>query len=364
MKLNRILVFKCFVRHIRIPVKTLIIIQVIAAISTLVSLGQPYLYSMLVDEVMINKRIDLLWFIVLSMVILFLLGGGLAALSTFLSVRFRNIINLETKSKLIQKLMKKCIMDVTNLDVGKEQKLLEEDSGIVAAFFQDHVGGFLSALLYTVVYFGLMFFISPWLSIAIILFIPIMILFGYFIGKKYNNYQEEIWGINSANVSFLFNAIQKWREIKIQKLESFFSKEYEERLKPERRKLLTWMLYYALNGLFYEFKSGFVNNVLMYFLGGILIITGQLTIGMLLLFMSYLTSFSKNLDLVIQLLTDFSGNKAVYERIIKALNFSGENKKDLQRKNADIKIESLTFSYGKELPNVLTNISFDFVFAK
>lgn len=364
MKFNRFSVLKRLIQRINIPAHLVLVLQLLAIISTVVSLVTPYLYSLLVDEVMTNGKINLLYYIIPAMISIFVMQIGFSALSTFLSVRYNNAVNLEMKTQLFHRLMKRDIADVVNIDVGAEQKLLEQDSGVVSSFFTGQIASFLTSFLYATIYVALMLLISPWLSLAVVVFIPLTIMFGKYTGKKFNVMQNALWQIGSKNNNFLFDTIQKWREVKAQNLEKHLTQEYNNKLQPERKTLIGWMLYFALNGVFYDIKNGFVNNILMYFLGGLLIINGQLTIGSLLMFMSYMSSFSGNIDSIIKSITDFSGNKAVYDRLFHTLEYEVTPKERINDESLDILVENLTFSYTNDSPNVLTDVSYKFSYGK
>ena len=260
--------------------------------------------------------------------------------------------------------MKNNIADSINADIGAEQKLIEQDSSTVSGFFIGQIGGFLTTFLYVAIYLMLMIIINPWLSLAVIIFIPLTIVFGKYVGKKFNVNQNALWKIGAKNNNFLFDTIQKWREVKAQNLEDHLTKEYNDKLQPERKTLISWMLYFALNRVFYDIKNGLANNILMYFLGGIFIISGQLTIGSLLMFMSYMSSFSSNIDSIVKSITDFSGNRAVYDRLFQALEDEDIPKESVDNKNLDIFIENVTYAYGNDLPQVLTDISYRFLYGK
>lgn len=364
MEFNRFTVFKRLIKQINIPVLLVIILQTTAVISTAVSMATPYLYSLLVDEVMTKGRIPLLYYIIPSMIGIFAAEGCLSALSTFLSVRYQNTVNLEVKTKLFRRLMKDSLASSIKADIGAEQKLMEQDSCVVSDFFTGQIGGFLTAFLYVAIYLTLMVIISPWLSLAILVFIPLTMIFGKYIGRRFNSIRNSLWKIEAENQDFLFDTIQKWREVKAQNLEEHLTREYNDKLQPEREKLIDWMRYFALNGVFFDLKSGFVNNILMYFLGGLLIISGQLTIGSLLMFMSYVTAFSKNIDSIVKSITDFSGNQAVYDRLFHALEYEEAPKERVDQENLDLSIEHVTFSYGNHLPSVLLDISYKFSYGK
>lgn len=364
MKFNRLSVVKRLIKQVKISVRRIVLLQVLATLSMLVSLISPYLYSQLIDEVMANGKTTLLYTIIPAMIGIFAVGIGISALSTFLSVKYNNNVSLAVKSKMFSRQMKREIADVMDIDVGAEQKVIEEDSRVVSGFFIEQIGGFFTSFLYAAIYVGLMLLISPWLLLAVVIFIPLMIVFGRYTGKKYNFVNNGLWQISSKNNNFLFDTIQKWREVKAQNLEHNLVDEYNEKLKPECKTLLEWMLYFALNGIFYDVKSMLVNDVLMYFIGGLLIIDGQLTIGSFLMFMSYMSRFSAIIDSIINSITDFSGNKAIYERLINLLEYKETSKDSIVMDDLDIQVNALSFSYDKELSNVLTDVTCTFTKGK
>lgn len=104
----------------------------------------------------------------------------------------------------------------------------------------------------------------------------------------------------------------------------------------------------------------FVNNILIYFLGGLLIIDGQLTIGSLLMFMSYMSSFSENIDAIINSITDFSSNKTVFNRLFSAFEWQDIPKEPIESDNLDINVTDVTFSYSEGGSCVLTRVSYKF----
>ena len=79
------------------PVPLVFILQIVAVVSTGVSLVSPYLYSLLVDEVMTNSNVHLLYYIIPAMIGVLIVDVGLSALATVLSVRYNNAIRSENK---------------------------------------------------------------------------------------------------------------------------------------------------------------------------------------------------------------------------------------------------------------------------
>lgn len=365
MKYNRFSIFKklinksCAIR-IEISIKYAVLLGVLSLVSTGISLLSPFLYKLLIDNVMISGETNKLFPTISAMIGIFIAGVIISAISTFASVKFNNKINLATKTKVFKNLISKKIADILDPDVGNMQKLTEEDSSIISGFINGQIIGFFLSFLFAVTYFILMLIINPWLSLVSVLFIPIAILFGKFVGKNFNFFNNELWQIQSKNNTFLYDTIQKWREVKAQTLENQLTDEYIDKLKPELSVNFRWMRFYALKDLFYAFKNHFVQSLLLYFLGGLFIIWGQISIGALIMFMSYLSSLSSNVDSIINSITELKGNKAVFDRLFDVLDRLDDEKQNIQFENFDIDIHNVDFRYDKSLPLVLKNISFKF----
>lgn len=103
-----------------------------------------------------------------------------------------------------------------------------------------------------------------------------------------------------------------------------------------------------------------MQSLLLYFLGGLFIIWGQISIGALVMFMSYLSSLSANVDSIINSITELKGNKAAFDRLFNVLDVPECNKQSVKFDNYDIEICDINFKYDENLPLVLKNVSFKF----
>lgn len=364
MKYNRFSILKRLKAYFKIYPCLLIGIGIISVLTTTVSLISPYLYKILIDDVMSQGKLDLLKYVIVSMIGVFIVGTIMSAINTYFNNKLVNRVNLSVKQKLFAKLLSRDIATTYSIDVGNLNMRIEKDGGVISSFLVAQIVSFVCSFLFAIIYLTLMLIISPWLALISVFFIPVAIVFGRYTGKKFNKYRKELWNIGSKNKSFLFDTIQKWREVKSYTLETNLVHDYIEMLKPELGVNLKWMKFYALNNLFYAFKNNFVQNLVLYFVGGLLIIIGNTTIGSLLMFMSYMASLSSNVDTIINSITDFSGNKAVFERLFDLLNEIPKNRKDKNLITPNIKFNNVGFAYSEKSPMVLSDVSFDFEFGK
>ncbi|MDF2685538.1 MAG: hypothetical protein K0S55_719, partial [Clostridia bacterium] len=350
--------------HIDLCQKLLVLIGFITLIQSGISLLSPYLYKILIDEVMTAGKLELLKYVIPSMLGVFLISAALSGMNTYFNNKVTNKITLNLKRKMFNKIINKDIASWTSPDVGGLNNRIEADCNVVGGFAASQIVSFLSAFLFAALYLILMIIINPWLSVISVVFIPIAILFGRYTGGKFNKYNLELWQTGANNNSFLFDTIQKWREVKSNNIEDRLTDDYKNMLEPEMKINFKWMKYLALNDLFYAFKNDFVQKLLLFFVGGLFIISGSITIGGLLMFISYMQNLSANVDSIINSITAFAGNKAVYERLFEVLEEPAAEKQALKTKTPDIEIKNVSFAYNEKTDKVLSQINYSFGFGK
>lgn len=355
-------------RHLKISVtfskKLMIIGGILTLLITAVSLISPYLYKILVDDVMTAGRIDLLYYVIPAMVGVYLIKVVLSGIRTYVNKKFSYGTTLQTKSCLMQKFLDRDISEATGREIGKQSNNIEQDSGAVTTFLSSHIVGFITSILIAAVYMVLMLSISLWLGLLSVILLPLTIWFSNLIGNKYNAVNKENYEVKSKTQTHLFDTVQKWREIKTNTLEDQFSNEYDERLEPERGLNNKWMFYFALRDFFYGIKTQFVLKVLIYFVGGLFVISKDISIGELLMFISFMGSMESSLDSIMKSKTDFLSQKAVFERLFGILD-EPEPIKGLDcPENATVYLKDIDFAYGEGSDNVLEHASCEFISGK
>lgn len=103
-----------------------------------------------------------------------------------------------------------------------------------------------------------------------------------------------------------------------------------------------------------------VIKVLIYFVGGLFIITKDISIGELLMFISYMASMEASLATLMKSKTDFGGQKAVFERLYKILDEPERLKGQDYTQNATVYLQNVGFAYDGTESNVLENVSCEF----
>ena len=364
MKYTRRNIYRHLNEKISFSKRLMFIGGLLTLLITAVSLISPYLYKTLVDDVMTAGNIKLLYYVIPAMIGVNLIKVTVTGFRTYVHKKFSYAVMLEAKNRLMQKFLERDISMAAGKEIGTQSNNLEQDSGAVNTFLSNHIVDFVTSFIVAAIYMVLMININVWLGLLSVILLPLTIWVSQIIGNKYNFVNKESYEVKSKTTTHLFDTVQKWREIKTNTLEDQFSFEYDERLEPERKLNNKWMFYYALRDFFYGIKSQFVLKVLLYFVGGLFVISKDISIGELLMFINFMASMESALDSIIRSKADFLGQKAVFERLFKILDEPEPNKGADCPENAKICLRNIDFVYNEENGKVLEQVSCEFEYGK
>lgn len=335
------------------------LIIVLMTISTILGAVSPYLYSQFIDEVMMKRDIKLLPTIIIFMVVCYFFKALMDSLYSFVFFRFNEKLRISVKLCLLKNVLMNHLSELKNSDVGKIQKLIDQDSATVISFIATHVIKFSCHIVFLLFYLFLMCKTSLFLTFVTLAMYPIMYIVVRFTGKRFNAIKNDLWNINASNNTFLFEIIGKWKEVKSNRLETSIINEYKQRLVPEKRTNFRWMMCFSINSMMYAIKNELFQKILIYFLGGYLILSDKITIGFLLMFLGYLSSFNVFIDSVMNSITDLIGNQAAFERVLAILSKNDCEKKKKISKEDEIflNIEGLDYSYPNSTTKIFENVS-------
>lgn len=355
MRYTRKTVYRRLSEDITIPKEILILCIGITLSITIVSLIQPYLYKTWIDDVMTDGNILLLDNIILAMIGAYLLKLVLVVANTYITKKFSYKITLEVKSKLMNRFFARDLSTLVSADVGAQNNNIEQDATAVSRFLISHTVNTLASFVTSIAYIFLLLKINVHLGILSMILLPVTVWISRRIGGKYNEVNKEIYKVNAKTHTYLFDTIQKWKEIKTNTLEELFCRKYDEMLEPERELNKKWMFYYALRNLFHGLKDELIIKVLIYFVGGLLIIKNDISIGELLMFVSYMAGMEVSVDTVMKSRTDFVGDQAIFDRLFSILDTPDKIKGQKFPQDATIYLQDIKFAYGDKKSKVLEN---------
>jgi ABC-type multidrug transport system fused ATPase/permease subunit len=174
---------------------------------------------------------------------------------------------------------------------------IEDDLGHLNLLIEDQTIDYLLSAIRIIISVVLLYLINVYLATYAIIIIPITIIFENIIGKKKGGYNNNIRENQQQTNGWLQKIIYGWRTVKSLSLQDAETEEYQKYLKVYCENNRKWMnLWVFSNRVFPRLKDEFLMKILLYFLGGLLIARQGLSIGSLLVFITYYEMLRANIN--------------------------------------------------------------------
>lgn len=319
----------------------------------------PYLYGLLIDEVMVNKSIAVLKWICIGYFILFCLDSMLIVIQRNVQVNTYNAMKTDIRKQIWKKYMEAPYRFYEKYESGDLKQRMDTDVNAIENFFNEQVIKYLYDAVSVIVYLIVIFIISWELALFSLLMVPV----SFWLTKQMAHGSGEAWGRYRQNFGkyegWLQGSLQNWKEIKVLNAEENQLEKFNmhwRKLKPDFYK---GCLYFYINRSFIGFSDFFITKMNLYFIGGLLIFHGDLKIGMLFVFIKYYEKFFAG----ITDLTNANMRMAEYgpslSKIIDILNLELPRKQSMETKpkNYDIQFNNVGFQYADSTKEVLKNVN-------
>lgn len=318
----------------------------------------PYLYGLLVDEVMIKKKLSLLVYICLGYVALYLFNTMLIILQKKLQNTTYQKMKLKLRRNLWRQYMRAPFTFHESHGNGDLKQRMDTDIESFENYMNEQIIGYYFNVISTVVYFIIIFFISWKLAIFSFLMVPV----SFWMTKQMSKGSGKAWGAYRNDYGdyegWLQGNLSNWKEIKALNAEGDQERVFGSFWNKLRVNFYKGCLYWFLNRSFISFSNFFITKMNLYFVGGLLIFNGDLKIGMLFVFMKYYEQFFEGIGNINDANIKLQEYKPSLTRVIDVLGMgfseAGKNRADLK---GNIEYENISFKYTEEQEMVLSNVN-------
>ena len=305
---------------------------------------------------------------ILYLIALFLTIKLLHAVTSY----FAQIVLVSAGTRAIQKMRLDVFKHVQNLPIryfdnlpaGKVVARITNDTESILQLFASVIPMFMVSILTIFSIVGIVFYVHFWTGIVMLVFIPIVIIWGV-LYKKYSNDNNHIKRERNSDMNAMINeSINGMPIIQVFNREDQIKDEFEkindeyydsakglvklESLTGENLANTIRSLVFAI--LVYIFASTFLGD------------TGALTVGIMYLLVDYITRFFNPLFNIISQLSIFEQARVAADKVFEMLDAEPEVKEGqtLKTFSGNISFRNVNFSYdGKR--DVLKNINIDAV---
>lgn len=340
---------------------SLISLGLLRFILLLLGLASPFLFKILIDDVMINKQVGTLAWVCVGYVTIYVLETVVIFIRAQISNRAFGKILFDLRRRIFNNYLNIPLTSYQKYNSGDLKNRIDKDVDIFEKFFNQQLIEYIFNWLVVIVV-GIILLVLNWkLALFGLLMVPLSFKMTKWLGKGVRQTSEahrNLWG---KYESWLRKSIQGWKEVKaltIEKNEARIFTNYWHRLS---KLFFLKQLYTCGNATFISFKNFFVTRMNLYFLGGFLIINGELTIGALLVFMRYYDQFFASIGSINHLNLQLGGDIPAMDRVLEVATIQTTAKSSNKRRSdafkGQIEFNNVNFKYENANNYALQDIS-------
>lgn len=360
MKISRLSVLKQMKSYTKSVKGSIAALFIISALTIPVTLISPRFFQILIDEVMEQRDMSKFTVVVLGLLLVYLLRFLLDGASLFFGNRVLNRFTYNLRKDVLQKYQKVPYSFLEKKEVGDLKMRIMEDVDCLGNFIREQVVDYFFGFFMIIFTLYAALRIDVKMTLYCLLVIPVVFLVNYLIGKGTRKVNEEIRSVNQDYYSSTHSTLQFWREIKAQNAEQVFIDRFQNFRLILAKLGLKSIRYWGYSEVFNDFKANYLTKVMVYIIGAFFVISGDISVGALIMFSKYFALLFSSLDSINSKRAALKVNTPYYKRIFETLDFPEES--SIKSKAVPlhrIDINNLCFSYDKDgetLKNVTMSI--------
>lgn len=328
----------------------------------LFALVTPLFFQVVIDKVLVHKGLTTLHILAIGLLTLAVFEALLGGLRTYLFSHTTNRIDVMLGAKLYRHLLALPIAYFDARRVGDSVARVRELETI-RNFITGSSLTLLVDLLFTVVFFIVMYAYSPLLTGVVAAAIPFYILLSVLVTPVLRRRLNEKFSRGAENQAFLVESVTGVHTVKALSLEPRLQKQWEEQLAGYVR-----AAFRAANlGNIASQSAGLINKVtiaLILWVGAYQVIGGDLSVGQLVAFNMLAARVSGPVLRLVQLWQDFQQAGISVERLGDILNTRSERPVEtavsgMPAMKGRITFEHVGFRYRTDAPQALHDIDLD-----
>lgn len=338
-----LLCYKDIINNYRINLFGIILLELVAFCYYLIN---PFFLQIFTEQIIIGHKANMLNVVCIGSVSLYVLYCILDYLSKLLRITTVNEIILQIKKKCMLTLLRDDNLNYAKYSIGDIEHIFGEDFLILDKYFNNHVIDYTICILFLLFTTIGMIIVNWRLLIISGIIIPIPYLVIKLIGRiNYVRIKErrEIYGEYEG---FLLNGLRLWSTIKLLNIQ----KQYMKKFLKYRHRIAKFDIqsgYLEYIGKMVEFISEILaTRIIIYLVGGFMVINKNISIGNLLVFISYFEFFYKQIKQINQWQYEISSDMPSLNKIKDLVYIDREYSSDEKiYLKGNITFKNVSFSY-------------------
>lgn len=326
----------------------------------LIGLATPIFFQVVIDKVLIHKGMTTLDVLSIGFLVIITFEVILTGLRTYVFSHTTNKVDVELGSKLYRHMLSLPVPYFNTRRVGDTVARIKE-LDTIREFLTGSSLTVVLDVLFSVVFFSVMFYYAPLLTWIIIGTIPFYLALSLIITPTLRNRLNEKFQRSAENHSFLVESVNGVETIKAMAVEPQLRNTWEDKLADYVNISFKTS---NLNNIYSQIAA-YINKVgslLTLYFGAIAVVSGGLTIGQFIAFNMLAQRVSGPIMRLVNLWQDFQQANISLQRLGDVLNAPPEpgynpNRATLPDIKGEVIFDHVTFRYAPNRAPVLNNIS-------
>lgn len=324
-------------------------------------LAAPLFFQVVVDKVLVHRSLSTLDVLMIGLAIVSTFEVILGGLRTYIFSQTTNRIDVELGARLFDHLLALPMAYFANRRVGDSVARVRELENI-RNFITGSALTLTIDLLFTFVFFAVMFLYSATLSFIVLGSLPFYILVSVFVTPIFRRRLNEKFNRGADSQAFLVESVSAAETIKAMAVEPQMQHRWEEQLAAYVRSSFRAQTLGNIGTQVVQYINKGTIVLTLYF-GAKAVIAGDLTVGELVAFNMLSARVAQPVLRIAQLWQDFQQTRISVARLGDILNTPREvvqrSAASLPQMRGAIRLEHVTFRYRIDGPAVLADINLD-----
>lgn len=334
---------------------------ILSVFSMVLGFVNPIFYKIFIDDVILAGEFSKILIVISGYLGIFFIRVIIGYLKNYSNYTLINNTLYRVKLKIWKDLFKFPFSIYETQSVGDMKMRLDDDTGQIKNFAGYQTADYIINII-TLIFSLVLLVIIDWrLSLFSVIIIPFTFWFDHIISKKEGVLKNSNRENDQKMSSWLHASVQSWREVKALNLEYYQRRRFIKFLHNYAIYFSKWINYWTARVLVIpKIKDQFIMQFSLYFIGGLLIINGDMKIVDLILFATYYAMLSGAVKSVSSMDSELQSNMPFTNRLMVQLEAKEavDNNAGIYPDDSNIiSLENVSFTYPKTKNEVLHNFS-------
>jgi ATP-binding cassette subfamily B protein RaxB len=341
--------------------RTLFQIILLSLLLQTFAIVSPFFMQLVIDEVVVSHDIELLKILALGFFLLILIEEGVSALRSLIIINMGAQLNIQMANNLFHHLIRLPLSYFEKRHIGDIVSRFGSMDKIKALLTSEIIAAVVDGIM-LIGTLAMMFIYSPTLALVVLAGVSIYALFRFAVYMPFRRLTEEAIIVGAKEDSNFMETIRAAQSIKLfgneAQRQSIWQNLYADALNVGIRIGKLQINYAAVNGILYG-----IEHVLVIYLAAKLVISNQLSVGMIFAFMSYRGQFTGKATSLIEQVISLKMISLHLARLGDIVMTEIEKDTNTQvnpkRIKGDLKLENISFRYSETDPYILNKVNLD-----